>query len=253
VTTSNETNEALREALRRPLILASASPRRAELLRQVGWQFEVIASGVEENDAAVDQTPASLAATHARNKALDVSGQNPGRLTLGADTIVVIGERILGKPTSAAEAREMLRALSGRQHQVVTAVALALGDKLLAEDVVTTDVTFRELSEREIEDYVATGEPMDKAGAYGIQGRGALIVRQIRGCYFNVVGLPLARVGEMVTAATKATVTANSNSGDTDGSRSEPLSRPERAQAKRRTQGGVVERGGTVIGDTDTE
>ena len=197
MTAANETSEVLRQ----PLILASASPRRAELLRQVGWEFEVIVSGFEENDAAADQDAGSLAAAHARSKALDVSGQNPERLTLGADTVVVIGERILGKPTSADDARKMLRALSGQEHQVVTAVALTIDDTLLAEDVVTTDVTFRELSEREIEDYVATGEPMDKAGAYGIQGRGALIVREIRGCYFNVVGLPLARVGEMVTAA----------------------------------------------------
>ena len=201
VTTANENGGALREALRRPLILASASPRRAELLRQVGWEFEVVVSDVEENEAATDQDAASLVASHARSKALDVSGRNPARLTLGADTIVVVGERVLGKPTTADEAREMLRALSGREHQVMTAVALTVGDRLIAEDVVMTDVTFRELSEREIEDYVATGEPMDKAGAYGIQGRGALIVRQVRGCYFNVVGLPLARVGEMVGTA----------------------------------------------------
>ncbi len=198
MTTASETSEAFR----RPLILASASPRRAELLRQVGWDFEVVVSGVEENETAADQDAATMVASHARSKALDVSGRHPGRLTLGADTVVVIGERVLGKPTSADEAREMLRALSGREHQVMTAVALAIGDKLLAEDVVTTEVTFRELSEREIEDYVATGESMDKAGAYGIQGRGALLVGQIRGCYFNVVGLPLARVGEMIGTAT---------------------------------------------------
>ena len=189
------------EALRRPLILASASPRRAELLRQIDWEFEVVVSGVDESDATAGQDAGELAASHARSKALDVSGRNPGRLTLGADTVVVIGERVLGKPVSAADAREMLCALSGRQHRVLTAVALTIGGEILAEDIVTTEVSFRELSEREIGEYVATGEPMDKAGAYGIQGRGALLVRQVHGCYFNVVGLPLARVGEMLTAA----------------------------------------------------
>ncbi len=186
------------EALRQPLILASASPRRAELLRQVGWEFEVVVSAAEEDGGADGEQASELVLRHSRAKALEVAARLPGRLVLGADTVVVRGTRILGKPDTEDEAREMLRALSGADHQVVTGVAFALGGEVLAEDAVATDVTFRELADAEIEAYVATGEPMDKAGAYGIQERGALIVRRLRGCYFNVVGLPVARVGEML-------------------------------------------------------
>ncbi|MCD6359525.1 MAG: septum formation inhibitor Maf [Armatimonadetes bacterium] len=184
------------------MVLASVSPRRRELLRQVGFEFEVVAPEVPETQGTGEDA-AELALRHARAKALAVAERTPARLVLGADTVVVLGKRILGKPAGADEAREMLRSLSGRRHEVVTAVVIAAGEaegeaRVLAEDVVVTAVTFRELSEREIEDYVACGEPMDKAGAYGIQGRGALLVARVDGCYFNVVGLPLARVGEML-------------------------------------------------------
>ncbi len=181
----------------RPLVLASGSPRRAELLAQVGIPFEVRVSDVTEDADEAGVAPADVAARHARQKALSVAAEMPGRLVLGADTVVVLGSRLLGKPQSAAEARRMLQSLSGRSHHVVTAVAFAKGDaegpRILAEDTVHTRVVFRELTDAEIEAYVATGEPMDKAGAYGIQGRGALLVSEIDGCYYNVVGLPLSR------------------------------------------------------------
>jgi len=191
---------ALDGALRRPLVLASASPRRADLLAQVGVEFEVRASELEEDGPAEGAEPGPVAAGHARGKALSVAGAMPGRLVLGADTVVVLDGSILGKPDGPEEACEMLRRLSGREHRVITAVVFALGGGedavLLAEEQVATRVLFRELSDREIEAYVATGEPLDKAGGYGIQGHGALLVRGIRGCYYNVVGLPLVTVWE---------------------------------------------------------
>lgn len=188
----------------RPLVLASASPRRAELLRQVGIDFEVRVSRVAEDADEGGLTPAQVAVEHARAKAMDVAGRSPGRLVLGADTVVVLGGQVLGKPAGPDEAREMLGRLSGRAHEVITAVALALGDdppRVVADDHVATEVVFRALDEGEIERYVATGEPLDKAGAYGIQGRGAVLVRRVAGCYFNVVGLPLSRTWEMLREA----------------------------------------------------
>lgn len=189
-------------ALRQPLVLASASPRRAELLRQVGIAFEVRVSDVPEEADEPGADPAAVARTHARQKSLDVAADSPDRLVLGADTVVVLDGRALGKPADAADARRMLRELSGRTHEVITAVALAVGAEcgaeVIAEEHVTTRVVFRDLSEEQVEAYVACGEPMDKAGAYGIQGRGAVLVREIEGCYFNVVGLPLSRAWEML-------------------------------------------------------
>jgi septum formation protein len=194
--------EQLRDALRRPLVLASASPRRADLLRQVAVDFEVRVSDVAEEAARQGACPAEVAAEHARQKSLAVAASVPGRVVLGADTVVVLGEHLLGKPRSNAQAQQMLQMLSGEAHQVITAVALAIGHteapRLIVEDRVLTRVVFRELADEEIEAYVATGEPMDKAGAYGIQGHGALLVREIEGCYYNVVGLPLSRTWELL-------------------------------------------------------
>ncbi|MGC9317934.1 MAG: Maf family protein [Armatimonadota bacterium] len=195
-------SSALAEALERPLVLASASPRRSELLRQVGLDFEIKVSDAAEDAEAPGLTPGDVAVRHARRKAMSVASDVPGRVVLGADTVVVLDGRLLGKPADAEEAREMLRALSGREHEVITAVAVALGRggtaRVLVEDRSRTRVIFRDLSENEIERYVNTGEPMDKAGAYGIQGRGALLVREIHGCYFTVVGLPLSLTWEML-------------------------------------------------------
>ncbi len=193
---------ALARALQRPLVLASASPRRAELLRQVGLSFEVQVSNVPEEADEPGRDAAEVAAEHARQKALAVARQYPERLVLGADTVVVLDGAVLGKPVDATAAQAMLRRLSGREHEVITAVVLALSDgqcaRVVDEHAECTRVCFRALSATEIECYVATGEPLDKAGGYGIQGRGALLVRAIEGCYFNVVGLPLSSTWEML-------------------------------------------------------
>lgn len=196
--------EQLRDALRRPLVLASASPRRADLLRQVQIKFEVRVSDIAEDAAGPGRCPAEVAAEHARQKSLAVAESVPGRIVLGADTVVVLGDHLLEKPCSKAQARQMLQILSGEAHEVITAVALAIGEdteapQLIVEDQVRTRVLFRELADEEIDAYVATGEPMDKAGAYGIQGQGALLVRAIEGCYYNVVGLPLSRTWELLS------------------------------------------------------
>lgn len=191
------------EALDAPLILASASPRRADLLSQVGVAYEVRVSDVAEEADVPGADPAEVAEEHARDKALDVAAHNPGRLVLGADTVVVLDGRVLGKPEDEDDARRMVASLSGSEHEVITGVAIALADgkaRLLALEHVRTTVRFRTLTDEEIDAYVASGEPMDKAGAYGIQGRGALLVREIEGCYFNVVGLPLSRTWELLCA-----------------------------------------------------
>jgi septum formation protein len=179
------------------LILASASPRRQELLGLLGLPFEVIPSEVDEaalvGELGEQPLPAEMARRLAEVKAADVAARHPDALVLGADTIVVLGDAILGKPVSPDDARRMLALLSGRTHQVITGVALR-GPGVGATDAVSTDVTFRELTPREIDAYVATGEPMDKAGAYALQGRAAVLIEGIRGDYTNVVGLPIPRL-----------------------------------------------------------
>ena len=181
------------------LILASASPRRAEILRQAGIPFRVVRTSVDESPRR-GESPARLAARLAREKALAASRRVRGpAIILGADTVVVAGHRILGKPASHADARRMLRLLSGRTHRVLTAVALlhlaprARRPPILSV-VESTRVTFTPLTARQIAAYVATREPMGKAGAYAIQGHAGKFVTRIEGCYFNVVGLPLARL-----------------------------------------------------------
>ncbi|MFP4249680.1 MAG: Maf family protein, partial [Armatimonadota bacterium] len=162
------------EVLGRPLVLASASPRRTELLERVGIAHDVRVSGVAEEADRAGADPAAIAEEHALEKALSVAAECPGRLVLGADTVVVVDGEVLGKPEDGADARRMLRRLSGRDHVVITAVALALSEEssaaaeLLALEHVRTRVEFRALSGDEIAAYVASGEPMDKAGGYGI-------------------------------------------------------------------------------------
>jgi len=180
------------------LYLASGSPRRRELLTQLGLTFERIVTNVEEQ-----RQPNEVAENYVRRLAND-KAQAGVRLAaqdlpvLGADTIVVLNGEVLEKPQDAAHAAEMLHKLSGQTHQVMTAVALA--DRHQALDcVVTTDVTFRTLTASDITDYIATGEPMDKAGAYGIQGRGGNFVRKINGSYHAVVGLPLVETEELLS------------------------------------------------------
>lgn len=177
------------------LYLASSSPRRRELLRNAGVDFDVRPSTVIEAVRA-GETPEEFARRAAREKALDVAALVPaGSLVLGADTVVVMGDEILGKPADAEDAARMLRRLSGATHRVITGVCLVRAPAgIEAEEHETTLVTFRPLDEKEIEDYLATGEPFDKAGAYGIQGFASNFVARIEGDYFNVVGLPVARV-----------------------------------------------------------
>lgn len=179
------------------LILASASPRRQELLRQAGCEFTVIVSDVvEDNEAAMP--PAELAVAQARAKALDVAARVlPEDVVIGADTVVVLEDCVFGKPRDEADARRMLAALSGRVHEVITGVAAARRGEVLTAHAVTK-VRFRRLSPAAIERYLATGEPMDKAGAYAIQGLGALLVDGIAGCYANVVGLPLTTLDRLL-------------------------------------------------------
>jgi septum formation protein len=182
-----------------PLILASASPRRSELLRLLAVPFEVVPSAYEEHMPETHPDPAALAIHLATEKARDVAtrgGRLHGPWVLGADTIVALGARLYGKPRDTADAHRMLRELSGQTHEVVTGVALLrAGEAEVHAFATRTEVTFRTLEPAEIEAYVATGEPADKAGAYAIQGHGAMLIEGIRGDYPNVVGLPLMPLG----------------------------------------------------------
>lgn len=181
------------------IILASASPRRKELLDQVGLKFQVIPPETEETiENIVD--PAELVCTLSRNKAMDIAKcSSPDSLVIGADTIVVLKERILGKPKNTEEAFTMLNSLQGEWHEVFTGVTVVdAGSNRAISDYEKTKVKMRPLSEDLIKAYIKTGEPMDKAGAYGIQKKGALLIEKIEGCYFNVVGLPLVKVCVML-------------------------------------------------------
>lgn len=183
-----------------PLILASNSPRRRELLEQIGLSFTIDPADVDEQ-ILIGETPEDYAVRVARDKAR-VAAQRSGRgIVIAADTIVVLGREVLGKPSDHKDAARMLTLLSGREHRVITGLIVmdAATGKATARTVVTK-VWFRALRTSEIDAYVATGEPMDKAGAYGIQEKGALLVDRIEGCYFNVVGLPLAVLGEILEA-----------------------------------------------------
>jgi septum formation protein len=170
--------------------LASASPRRRQLLELIGIAHDVRPADIDET-LHESEAPAVYAERLARTKASAVSDDGDLTITIGADTIVVIDDRVLGKPRNAAEAAEMLRTLSGRTHTVYTAVAVRRGTRV-ASAVEHVAVTFRHLADGVITSYIATGEPMDKAGAYGIQGFGATLVLRIDGDYFAVMGLPLA-------------------------------------------------------------
>jgi septum formation protein len=177
------------------LILASASPRRVQILRDAGFTFQIISSAVDET-ALEGESPQDLVRRLAEQKARLVAARALGpAVVVGADTVVVADHKVLGKPNSADEARSMLRLLSGRTHTVYTGLALIrLTDEASRLAVEATQVTFAPMSVEDISAYIATGEPFDKAGAYAIQGRGGRYISRIEGCYFNVVGLPLARV-----------------------------------------------------------
>lgn len=178
------------------LVLASASPRRQELLRNAGIAFEVQPSNIVE-DPLTGETAQSCAERLAREKALAIARLRPNDVVLGADTVVVIDNQILNKPIDASDAARMLRMLSGRTHQVITGVCLVVGGQSSVSSE-TTLVTMSEISAKDIADYVATGEPMDKAGAYAIQGIASRWIPRIEGDYSNVVGLPVARVWLML-------------------------------------------------------
>ena len=172
------------------VILASQSPRRRELLTLVGIPHEVRPADIDERYLA-GESPRAHAERLAREKAVKI--REPGAIVIGSDTIVVVDGDVLGKPRDVSDAARMLRRLSGRSHVVITAVAVALDDRV-ESDVEEVDVTFHSLSESDISAYIATREPMDKAGAYGIQGFGATIVARVDGDYFAVMGLPLQRL-----------------------------------------------------------
>jgi len=178
------------------LVLASASPRRQELLRNAGIAFAVQPAHIPE-DPLPGEDAKACAERLAREKARAVAQKRPHDTVLGADTVVVVDNQILGKPTDASDAARMLFMLSGREHQVITGVCLVVkGQTSVASE--TTSVTMSEISEKEIADYIATGEPMDKAGAYAIQGMASRWIPRIEGDYSNVVGLPVALVWKML-------------------------------------------------------
>lgn len=198
------------------LVLASASPRRRELLTQAGFSFTVHPANIPE-DLAPGEDPIAYVTRLARQKAETVfreladapwvrqaASANQPLIVLGADTTVTIDDRILGKPEDAVDAARMLRLLSGRTHRVITGVAVVTADAAEVAAEVTA-VRFLTLSEEDIAAYIATGEPMDKAGAYAIQGCAARWIPRIEGCYFNVVGLPLALVSTLLSATSPAT------------------------------------------------
>ncbi len=178
-------------------ICASASPRRREILASCGYDFEVIPS---EADESIDEkmTPAETVMELSKRKALSVSEKHPGAVVFGCDTIVVLGNTILGKPRDEENAKNMLRMLSGKTHEVMTGVTITDRKKSYTFHEVS-EVTFYELSEETIESYVASLEPMDKAGSYGIQGLGCVLVKGIKGDYFSIVGLPIAKTARVLS------------------------------------------------------
>lgn len=180
------------------IVLASQSPRRRELLTQMSLSYRIHAVDMDERMGR-SLPPDQLVEAISREKAQACAAlEGPGPLIIAADTVVALEGEILGKPHDEADARRMLTLLSGRSHQVYTGFTLLQGEKSLTHSACTL-VTFRSLEPREIEAYIATGEPMDKAGAYGIQGRGSLLVQELHGDYFNVMGLPVCALGQALT------------------------------------------------------
>ncbi|HUJ19495.1 MAG TPA: Maf family protein [Nitrospirota bacterium] len=180
------------------IILASASPRRRDLLQQIGLTFTIDSADVDET-LLPGEGPEPYAVRVALDKARVAAAKAGSGIVIAADTIVVLNELILGKPADAGEAVRMLSLLSGRRHSVITGLAVMDALSGMTRSAVSvTSVWFRQLSQSEIRSYVISGEPLDKAGAYGIQEKGALLVDRIEGCYFNVVGLPLSLLGKML-------------------------------------------------------
>ncbi|MEJ7860685.1 MAG: nucleoside triphosphate pyrophosphatase [Pyrinomonadaceae bacterium] len=184
------------------LILASGSPRRAEILNAVGWEFEKYSADIDETEF-VGEKPKDYVQRLAQTKAVTIAEKYPGALVLGADTIVVIDNKIIGKPKDLAEAEKMLRTLSGKWHEVLTGVALVIfldGKQKTKVRQQRTRVKFAEINDAEIKLLVEKGEPLDKAGAYAVQAQAALFIEEIEGDYWNVVGLPINLVYKMLDA-----------------------------------------------------
>jgi septum formation protein len=178
------------------ILLASSSPRRKEILSMVGVNFRVVKANAEER---LYKTPVETAVKNAERKVLSVKHElRDKEVALSADTIVVLGDEILGKPANKEEAVEYLKRLSGRWHTVITGFALLFPDGRLISSFEESRVKFKRLSLNEIEWYISTGEPLDKAGAYGIQGIGALLIERIDGDFFNVMGLPISRIYDIL-------------------------------------------------------
>ncbi len=185
----------------RPVVLASKSPRREQLLRQVGLEFIIDVPDIDEEAVEPGLPPAEIATELARRKAEAIAPKHREAFIIAADTIVVLQDEILGKPRDRQDAVAMLRKMSGQTHRVFTGFAvLQLPEGVRVEAVECTRVTFKPLSDEEIEAYVDTGSPMDKAGAYGIQDMSAIFIEKIDGCFYNVVGFPLARFYETCKA-----------------------------------------------------
>jgi len=182
--------------LREKLVLASSSPRRTELLNRAGWPHEVMVAGIDES-VKPQEEPAAYVQRLARSKAEAVAHRLEQGIVLGADTTVVIADEILGQPVDEADAKRMLNLLNGKWHDVLTGVAVVRvgGESRVAHE--TTRVRFAEVSAREIDWYIASGEPFGKAGAYGIQGKASLLIEEIEGDYFNIMGLPIRLVYEL--------------------------------------------------------
>jgi septum formation protein len=184
--------------LREKLVLASSSPRRAEILERAGWPHEIMVAGIDES-VLPNEEPAVYVQRLARSKAEAVASRLSDGVVLGADTTVVVANQILGQPVDDADARRMLRLLNAKWHDVLTGVAVVRvgGETRVAFE--TTRVRFAEMSEKEIDWYIATGEPFGKAGAYAIQGKASLFIAEIEGDYFNIMGLPIRLVYELTT------------------------------------------------------
>ena len=176
-----------------PIVLASQSPRRSELMRMLGFEFDVVPADIDET-----YPPGEGGAVHAqrlaREKAEAIARVRPDAVVIGSDTVVVVDDDVLGKPRSRDHAVEMLMRLQGRAHQVATGIAVVAPERGVIDEIEVVDVKFRPFDERTARAYVETGEPMDKAGAYGIQGYGASLVEWVRGDYFAVMGLPVQRM-----------------------------------------------------------
>jgi len=197
-------NPLLPESAQRDLVLASNSPRRAEILRRLEFDFDVVpaADGIEEGVVNEDSLERPLECAVLKSE--DVATKRPDALCIGADTVVVHDGRLLGKPANDEAARRYLERLSGHTHTVISGLALRrLSSDTLLSGRERTEVTFRKLSDDEIDRYVACGEGRDKAGAYGIQGLGAALVASVSGCYFNVVGLPVSLLFDLLKKASK--------------------------------------------------